>query len=234
MAKFVSFQSKAADIGDIYGQMFGRDVVFKPLSFTHKVLDETYIVATFKNENDQVIGAIIFDTPLAAAMSMAFTEMPPESVKELLASDRFTHDLWENLHEIFNISCRVFSLRKERQVRLSQMFQHDNLPKGLKTFLQNSKGDAFSASVAEYGVGECMIAQAEHTIPCFPSSKPTLYDSFQEAESTPEPVKKTAPKPTVRRSTPKKTEKPQSNGNTAIVIVGLVVAAAIAFFALQR
>ncbi len=236
MAKFVSFQSKAADIGEIYAQMFGRDVTFQPLSFTHKILEKQYIVATFKDEKEQVVGAITFDIPLCAAFAMAFTEMPPDSVPILAKNNRFTSELWENLHEIFNISCRIFSLRKERQIRLSQLFQHSQLPAALKRLLRDSKGDAFSVDVSEYGQGECMIAQIEKPTACFPSCQPILHEDFQEPE--PESPKKPAAKspsrtPASSKPAPKKSKDAGTASSTMIIIVVGIVVAAIAFFFLQ-
>ena len=152
---------------------------------------------------------------------MAFTEMPPDSVNVLLKTNRFTHDLWENLHEIYNISCRIFSLRKERQIRLAQLFQSNRLPNGLKSLLQKSNGDLFDVSIEEYGTGTCLIFQTEPSS-CFPSRKPVLYDDFDK----PEPSKNEAKEEPALKPNSKNTPA-KSSLSIVLVIVGVLIAVGI-------
>lgn len=230
--KFASLHDKSHDITDMYTQMFGRDVVFKPERRGKSILKTDFIVATFKNSEEQLMGALVFDIPLASSLCMAFTEMAPEFAQTLSKSNRFTQDLWENLHEVSNISCGIFSLRKEQTVHLSQVIQSASLPASLKEALNNTEGDYFTVDVQDYGMGSCLIIQALDDV-VVPEVQPTLFDSFEEPiqKETKKEEPPTTPKESVTPTQKKKKGSSQKPTLSPLpfVVMAIIIAAALFF-----
>ncbi|MCP5143041.1 MAG: hypothetical protein H6926_06035 [Chromatiales bacterium] len=152
----------------LFGTVFGRDVKVKPRSASLMMPTGTGapvgpFVAVYGNDRPTPLGVVLFDLPLAAITSCAFSMMPPGVVNDAVRTGRLDEVMTDNFQEIMNISSRLFGRPDGPRVRFEGGYSSPALvPERVGHIIRSPRfRDDWEITVPGYGSGGIAIMTPE-------------------------------------------------------------------------
>ncbi|MEW6746037.1 MAG: hypothetical protein AB1486_25130 [Planctomycetota bacterium] len=97
------------EVAELLHGLLGREVSVKPKPGIALGPRDPGTVAIYSNEEDQVVGVVLCDLPLAISTGAALSMIPSDIATENIRKQELTGDILENVREVFNIVAQVFN-----------------------------------------------------------------------------------------------------------------------------
>ena len=147
---------KISDVQSFLGTLMGREIHATAGAPMQMDVGDVFMVGVYAFEKKSVVGALVIDLPLAASLGAALTMITPASVRSTVLTGKIGESMWDNLFEVFNISCQFFGGDRKGEVELHKVYRHpETLPLKVLQYLKNAKFRMnIDAEVEGYGPGQ--------------------------------------------------------------------------------
>ena len=159
------FRSRTPEeLAQFYSDLFVLDVEIKKEGEFSLEEASAFVVSFYKNQNGDLIGAMILDIAAAASFSGALSDLPEDLIQGIVQSSEFTKEMWEDLYEVLNISSQLFTSYNGNTISIEEVYHHPNtLPKEVYEILLGSTEPLiFTISISEYGGGVITVIDAQN------------------------------------------------------------------------
>ena len=111
------------------------------------------IVATFINDDDQVVAACTCDRNFVGYAGGALSMIPPDVVNESIAANKLSDALRENFHEVMNICSKLMMSDSSAHLRLDRTLPADQAAPLVAGLGDGAACAGFAVDVPRYGKG---------------------------------------------------------------------------------
>ncbi len=143
-------------VKNTFDMLFGKDVEVTdntPLDITPKS-----VIGTFKNGEENICGAIIFDNSLACFSGAALSMIPMGAAEDCIATGEISSAIMDNVNEVFNVSVGFFSDGTTPDMRLDKLHvNEESVPENVTEIISNGSGLHFQANIQGYGKGSASV-----------------------------------------------------------------------------
>ena len=159
------FRSKSTEeLSDFFHNLFFLDVSLKRggVFKIHEI--PGFVVSVYKNKNESIIGALLMDIPAAACFAGALCDLPQDMIQQIIETNSFPEDIWEDLQEVLNICSQLFTSYDGDSITLEEVYQHPTtLPEEAFDVLANDFNPLlFRVGLEGYGGGVIGVLDAEN------------------------------------------------------------------------
>jgi hypothetical protein len=143
-------------VKSVFDMLFGKECEIsdsKPLEISPK-----NVIGTFKNGEDEVCGAIVFDNSLACFSGAALSMIPMGAAEDCISSGEISSVIMDNINEVFNVAVGFFSDGTTPDMRLEKMHVNEaSVPDKVNELISNSSSLHFEADIQGYGKGTASV-----------------------------------------------------------------------------
>ena len=105
----IYFPESLGPIDFMFNSLFDEDVLVQKNSAWDPLVEEQFLLATYKTDNQKIaiVGAVSFD--VAAGLAAFFTRFQCSVLTDIIKNKQLTDELMGNFYEIMNISSHIFN-----------------------------------------------------------------------------------------------------------------------------
>jgi hypothetical protein len=152
----VSFQvPKPAQVRETLQMMVGRTVLVTDAGWAPPEGADPVAVAGYVDDNDVLRAVAWVDLAAAAALGAAMSMLPQARMQEMVTTEVLDDEVFENLHETFNIAAALLNTEHSAHLRIRELERPDTGISEDVLDLLADPGDAgyYNLDVEEYGNG---------------------------------------------------------------------------------
>lgn len=147
--KYVEPTSKS--VTELLGMLFGDDLAANDSDVTD--IAKPY-VATFINSDEKIVATCTCDLDFVAYSGAAFSMVPADVAKEMIADGELTETFLSNFHELMNICSKLMLSDDSLHLKLDKTLQPDAGAADAIAAVESPKVCSFTLEIPGYGSGE--------------------------------------------------------------------------------
>ncbi|MGB5581250.1 MAG: hypothetical protein WBM54_06260 [Woeseia sp.] len=136
-------------IRELLEMIFGKGVIVAKLP---AVDTSDKIVATFVNDDDQLVALCACDRNFASYSGGALSLIPPDAINEVIDKGEMTEIMSENFHEVMNICSKLLMSDSSAHLRLDKTLSAAESADSISS-LAAARASAYSIEIPRYGKG---------------------------------------------------------------------------------
>ena len=144
-----------AQVRETLQMMVGRTVLVTDAGWAPPEGDEPVAIASFIDDSDVLRACAWVDLAGAAALGAAMSMLPTTRLEEMMATGELDEEVYDNLHETFNIASALLNTETSVHVRIRELERPDTgISEDLLDLLADPRaGGYYQLDVEEYGGG---------------------------------------------------------------------------------
>jgi formylglycine-generating enzyme required for sulfatase activity len=83
-----------------------------------------FVVATYKDDTNSLIGAFFLDFEVAASLAVSCSDLPKEKIKKTVDRAEFSKEMWDSLFKVLSSSIKIFKLYYAEQIELFRVYRN--------------------------------------------------------------------------------------------------------------
>ena len=144
-----------AQVRETLQMMVGRTVLVSDAGWAPPEGAEPVAIAAFVDDSDVLRAVAWVDLAAAAALGAAMSMLPTARMQEMLSTGELDEEVFENLHETFNIATALLNSEHSAHLRIRELERPDT---GVSEDVIDLLGDPraggyYTLDIEEYGSG---------------------------------------------------------------------------------
>ena len=141
-----------------FAGLFGDEVLVKSRQGDVDLSSHT-VIATYTNDDSNVIRAMVCDIPFANGTGAALSMIPKSLVEDSNKDHVIPENIMTNLHEVFNICVNLFSETMDENIHLGEVADptHEKQTEIKSACETKSTSASFDVDLGNYGVGSITL-----------------------------------------------------------------------------